>query len=378
MSQPIRVFVAERGNEFMRDIAANFVEAAHQLGRDATLVTARLPAVDGSINLVVAPHEYFVLADAPAAELKEAAAASVCICTEQPNTPWFHLSLDACQRGLISFDINAHGVAALRSFGVDAHRLPFGAVPSMYAADGGVAERDIDVLFMGSLDPKRGAALAGLAPLLWDRRSELRLFPFDKPVGPGTPGVVFGAAKYELLRRASLLVNVHRDRSIHLPPGAQPPAYFEWVRMVEAMANGCVVVTEPAAGHEPLQPGTHFVSAEAGEMSEVVQALLGDPERVRSISAAARHAIVDDLPLSVTLGRALELIEETVSPRLAAHVRSGAHRKGSWRLHEGGAQGPKRLGPFRPYAGVLARAKQLALAESDALQRLEAVQALLR
>ena len=100
MTQPIRVFVAERGNEFMRDIASNIVEAAELLGRSATVVTDELPDVDGSINLVVAPHEFFVLSDAPTADLKRAAAASVCICTEQPNTPWFHLSLDACQRGL--------------------------------------------------------------------------------------------------------------------------------------------------------------------------------------------------------------------------------------------------------------------------------------
>ena len=49
----VNVFVAATGNEFMRDIAANFVEAAEQLGRRAALVTDRLPAVDGSINLVI-------------------------------------------------------------------------------------------------------------------------------------------------------------------------------------------------------------------------------------------------------------------------------------------------------------------------------------
>ena len=111
--QPVvNVFVAAIGNEFMRDIAGNFVEAAALLGRRAMLVTDRLPVVDGSINLVIAPHEFFVLSDEPVAELKRAAASSISICTEQPNTPWFHLSLDACQRGLLTFDINEHGTAA--------------------------------------------------------------------------------------------------------------------------------------------------------------------------------------------------------------------------------------------------------------------------
>ena len=389
MNPPIQVFVAARGNEFMRDIAANFVEAARQLGRSASLVTDRLPAADGSINFVIAPHEFFVLSEAPVADLKRAAAASVCICTEQPNTPWFHLSLDACQRGLLTFDINAHGTAALRQYGVNAHRLPFGAVPSMTTGampsgevpsmtTGAWSERDLDLLFMGSLDPRRGRALASLAPSLWNRHSELRLFPFDKPVTPGTPGVVFGQEKYELLRRAKVLVNVHRDRSTHLPPGTEPPAYFEWVRMVETMANGCVVVTEPSDGYEPLVPGLHFVSVEIDDMADAIEALLADPERLQSISCAAREAVTRQLPLSGSLATALEMIEAEVLPRLAGHVAGGAHDKGTWRLREGGAQGPKRLHPFRPYADVLSRAKQIALAESDTLRRLEAVHALLQ
>ena len=376
----VNVFVAANGNEFMRDIASNFVEAAEQLDRRATLVTDRLPAVDGSINLVIAPHEFFVLSDAPTAELKRAAAASVCICTEQPNTPWFHLSLDACQRGLLTFDINEHGTAALRDFGVDAVRLPFGAVPSMTVPSmrGPDSERDIDVLFMGSLDPRRGRALAGLAPVLWDRHSELRLFPFDKPVTPGTPGVVFGEEKYALLRRAKVLVNVHRDRSTHLPPGTEPPAYFEWVRMVETMTNGCVVVTEPSDGFSPLVEGEHFLSVEVADMADAVAALLDDPERLQRISQKACEAVTNELSLAASLAPALEMIEQQVMPKLAAHVASRAYLRGGWRLHEGGAEGPRRLGVFRPYADVLARAKQIALGESDTLRRLEAVQAMLQ
>ncbi|MEO7397714.1 MAG: hypothetical protein ABIW84_04045, partial [Ilumatobacteraceae bacterium] len=201
MSAPVNVFVAEHGNEFMRDIAAAFAEAAVELGRTATVVTDRLPDVDGSINLVIAPHEFFVLSQEPVVSLKRAAAASIAICTEQPNTPWFHLSLDACRRGLLAFDINEHGANALRAFGVNAYRLPFGAVPSMTAGSDPAQQacRPTDVLLMGSLDPRRGRALAGLAPVLWDRRSELRLFPFDKPVTATAPGVVFGRHKYELL-----------------------------------------------------------------------------------------------------------------------------------------------------------------------------------
>src|SRR5262249_47725480 len=163
--------------------------------------------------------------------------------------------------------------------------------------------------FMGSLDPRRGAALARLAPSLWSRRAELRLFPFDKPVTERSPGVVFGAAKYDLLARARVLVNVHRDRSIHLPPGTEPPAYFEWVRMGERRAKGCVVVTEQSEGFEPLVAGQQFVSVDVEQMPEAVESLLDDESRRAEIAEAARLAVTRDLPLSASLAPALELIE---------------------------------------------------------------------
>ena len=92
------------------------------------------------------------------------------------------------------------------------------------------SERDIDVLFLGGDTVRRGAVLSTLGPLLWNRRADLRLFRFTEPVHGGVPGLVFGQDKYDLLARTRMLVNVHRDDS--------SPGYFEWARMIEAMANG--------------------------------------------------------------------------------------------------------------------------------------------
>ncbi|MFN6119548.1 MAG: glycosyltransferase family 2 protein, partial [Actinomycetes bacterium] len=150
----------------MRDIAGWIVEAASGTGRDAELVDDRLPRADGALNLVVAPHEFFELSDAPTGDLQRAAAVSICVCTEQPGTPWFHLSIDACRRGIAALDINPQGVAALRDVGVDARHLRLGATPSIdvaSTASGSVADRPIDVLFLGGLDDRRGAVLASLA-----------------------------------------------------------------------------------------------------------------------------------------------------------------------------------------------------------------------
>lgn len=372
---PVKVFVASTGNGFMRDIGSWLVEATRLGGRTATLVDDSLPGADGAINLVVAPHEFFELFDASASELQRAAAASVCVCTEQPGTPWFHLAVDACRRGLYTLDINPQGVAALRDVGVDSAHLPLGAVPSITAP---VVDRSIDVLFMGGLDDRRAAVLADLAPHLYRRNADIRVFHFDRPVTATTPGVLFGAEKYALLASSTLLVNLHRDRSAHLPAGTIPPAYFEWARMIEAMANGCVVVTEPSEGFEPLRAGTHFVETSAERMAAALDELLADPARVEQIREAARHAVCIELALHQPLNLALDHIERHVLSRLAEHVATSRPTRGLWRLGASRVTPPVRLGPFRPHLAIQKRAKQLALAENQTLRQLDALSCLLR
>lgn len=290
----VNVFVAAAGNAFMTDIADWLVSAARDLGRDSDVVTDRLPECDGSVNLVVAPHEFYVLRDDGDAAVRAAARCSIPICTEQPGTPWFTLSAGLCAGSPLVVDINEVGARALREQGFEVHRLRLGATPSMIARQH--VARDVDVLFLGGSTPRRDRVLAGLAPVLWDRAAEIRTFTFSRPVTGGEPGLVFGDAKYDLLARTTLLVNVHRGE----PDGSDSEAaadYFEWARMVEAMANGCLVVTEPSVGHEPLAAGEHFVECAADDLAATVDALLADDARRTSITTAAHAAVTGPLAL---------------------------------------------------------------------------------
>ncbi len=374
MTAPVRVFVAAHGNEFMRDIASWIVDAARLTGRTADLISSELPAPDGSINLVVAPHEFFELYDAPPTVLQQAAAASICIGTEQPGTPWFDLTLDACRRGVACLDINPHGVAALQAAGLDASHLQLGAVPAMTAAralDQPLEDRPVDVLFMGGLDDRRGSALAELAPALQNLRSDLRLFKFDRPVNGSTPGVVFGTDKYDVLASAKVLVNIHRERE-------SSAAYFEWARMVEAMANRCVVVTEPSDTSAPLVAGRHFVSTPLDQMGTAITALLGDVDAHREIADTALHAVQSELGLHRTLDAVLQRLEAEVLPRLEQHVDTADPGDGPWRLGASKVPPPVRLGVFRPHAALQSAAKQLALDDTDLLRRIDATACVLR
>jgi GT2 family glycosyltransferase len=76
--------------------------------------------------------------------------------------------------------------------------------------------------------------------------------------------------------------------------------------MVEAMANGCCVVTEPSTGFEPLEPGVEFIEAE--QPGDVIQALLDDPTRAAQIGRRAAEAVLERFPLTATLGPELERI----------------------------------------------------------------------
>ena len=368
----VHVFVAERGNAFMRDIAEWLVEAATTTGRDAALVLNRLPANDGSINLVVAPHEFFPLFDAPLHQRREAAAVSIGVATEQPGTPWFDISLEWCRLGPRVLDINLLGVDALRAAGVHVQHLPLGAVASMTAAPASLM-RQHDVVFLGGLDPRRAAVLAELAPVLWRYDTELRLFRFDRPIGPQTPGVVFGNEKYRFLAQSRLLLNVHRERPGH----GDAPAYFEWARMVEAMANGCVVVTEPSEGYAPLVAGEHFIEAPTGQLGATIEQLLEQPERIAHVADAARAMVTGPLALSTTLGPILASLEHDALPLLrtrpAPKTLRPIRRPGGSRRRR-----PNTRTAFRPHLSMQREAKRLALADTDALRRLDALQCLLQ
>jgi hypothetical protein len=351
MARPVKVFVAASGNAFMTDIAGWIAEAAEQCGHRAKIVTDALPTADGNINLVVAPHEFYPLRDDDDHAVRAAAAASVPVCTEQPGTPWYHLSLGFCRPSAMALDINAHGVEALRSDGVHARHLRLGGVPSMSRP---TAQRDIEVLFLGGLTDRRGAVLAEMAPLLASRAAELRTFRFTRPVRGRVPGLVFGDEKYRLLGRSKILLNVHRDDT--------RPGYFEWARMVEAMANGCVVLTEPSTDFEPLVEQEDFVSTD--DLTGTLSDLLDDSARIARVGAAASHAVLAQHPLQATLGPLLDEIDRCPPPP-APKRRAFGLRGPAPLIRE---HRPPLLPPLRP-ADQLRERTYLAMMAEQELQR---------
>ena len=254
----------------------------------ASTIRAVARTTPGAINLVVAPHEFYLLGDFTDRQIDTAARLSVPVCTEQPGTPWFEISRLFCRPSELAIDINLHGVEALRGHGIDAHHLRLGGVPSIDRRVAG-ATRTTELLFLGGRTDRRSERLAELAPLLWNRAVDLRMFSFSRPVSAGVGGLVFGAAKYDLLADSRVLLNLHRDDT--------RPGYFEWARMIEAMANGCCVVTEPSTGYEPLEPGQHFV--ETDDLAAVIPIAARRSGRATAAVGSRGEAVLDRVPAHV-------------------------------------------------------------------------------
>jgi hypothetical protein len=306
MPSDYRVYVSALGNVFMTEIAEALTDAIAQCGRDVELYRHGLPTrTPGTVNLVVAPHEYFTLYEgASEGALVKAAGESVCVGVEQPGTHWFEYGARYTSYGPLAIDINRRGVSELRRRGVEAYRLHPG-YHSGWDAWGGAAstDRPCDVLFLGSLTHRRAQILSKAAPILAQWTCDLRLFRGDQPVRDGTDGFVSGRAKHELLAGSRVLLNVHQGER----------DYFEWIRVLEALSNGCLVLTERSGGYAPLVPGRHFIQAPAGALAAQVDGMLRDEALRAELALGAYEFVRKNMDWVDNVDRLLTLLERRLS-----------------------------------------------------------------
>jgi hypothetical protein len=291
------------------------VEALVLNGRAAELVIDDLP-VSGSDpmgNLVVAPHEFFVLSSAPEPDRLRAAAASICINTEQPGTPFFDLAMKYAACGPVVLDINPYSLDAVRRLGIAAVHLPLGCTPSMDAWQGEDRLRHVDIGFLAGRTPRRERFIAGAGGMLWEWNTDLRFFSWHRPILGGGPAFATGGEKFAALADTRILLNVHR--------GDEP--YFEWARVLEAIANGCVIASETSVGIEPLIPGVHFLMAPFDHLAEQAVALAFDEPRRAAMADAAYKLTTTSLSQGELVHAALT--EAAINARTGSHRNAGKH-----------------------------------------------------
>jgi hypothetical protein len=153
-----------------------------------------------------------------------------------PGSSWFRPELLDIYRRHRLWDYSPRNAAALAAEGIAVERIvPIGYVPQLTRIAPAPA-RDIDCLFIGSLNPRRQEIL--------ERISDTGL-QVHAAVG------VYGAERDALIARAKLLLNVHFYEA----------KVLEMVRISYLLANRCAVLSETGADwaeEEPLQLGVAF------------------------------------------------------------------------------------------------------------------------
>ncbi|ONF62780.1 glycosyltransferase family protein [Amycolatopsis keratiniphila] len=287
---------AEGGSAFMEELLEVVADAVRTAGGKARTAIGTYPEADGDTVYVVVPHEYFVTI--PDADFPTAAQCrrTIGFCVEHPGTATFERNAELLSILGGAVDINTDSTAELRRRGIAVEHFQLGYSPLWDLWGGDLdSPRDLDVTYLGTAERRRSVLLGSYARDLAGLRTRL-LTPPHEPMTAARVDFLPGKAKFEHLARSRFLLNLHRERKQTL----------EWVRTLEAMTNGCVVVSETSVDVEPMVPGEHLVLARPEALGSVVAALADEPERERHLRSAA-YGFVKSLDMTASARRLIEL-----------------------------------------------------------------------
>lgn len=290
-------FVSAPGSSiFMGEILQALGQAVSSADPDLEVVhhTGRLEDVVGpGTAAVVIPHEYFAVSGDPGPAMR---ARTIALGVEHPGTGTFEVSTEHAARLGGWFEIADSSVRALAARGHHADLFELGFVPGWDLWHGSDSDRPVDVTYLGTADPRRLTVLATAAPAFAGLRSELLIPPHEPMVG-SRPDFLVAGDKWRHLAQSKVIVNLHREEK----------AAFEVVRGLEAILNGCVIVTEPSSDLGPFVPGRHLLVAEPDEIGPVVRALVRHPARRDEIARAAYDLCRTELAMDRQASRLAEV-----------------------------------------------------------------------
>ena len=110
-----------------------------------------------------------------------------------------------------------------------------------------------------------------------------------------------------------MLMNVHRGEL----------GYFEWQRAIEAMINGCVLLSEHSLGFAPLIPGEHFLSVSFDSLDVALEGLLEDEPRLARMRRSAYELLRDVHPLSSSIAVLADAITDAARQPMGRAAHNG-------------------------------------------------------
>jgi GT2 family glycosyltransferase len=278
-SAPVRtkqvvLFATAKSNLFIIEIGELIAAGFRELGCAAQLLLDEMPTENpppDTLQIVVTPHEYynlFLREQVSRTRARELTRDVVLLCTEQPETVWFHSNLQwaAYARGVA--DINALGVLAYRKRELRSYHFHLGHHRMLEAPrQRPHPERKYDITFLGSMTLRREEFLAEHAGFFSRHRCHLRLVPLGFAKTSITRSYLSAEDRNDLLSQTRILLNIHYSEE----------KYFEWHRMLAGLANGCCIISEICEGYGALVPGEHFIMVEREDLVPACEYYLRHP-----------------------------------------------------------------------------------------------------
>jgi glycosyltransferase involved in cell wall biosynthesis len=269
----------------------------------AELVIDKIPTNKaGEIQIIIAPHEFyplFLLQKCSPEQLLEITKNSYLLNVEQPGSPWFEFAYEHCQHAKGVLDINEQGVKAFNERGIPAILAPLGYAPCLESKDyNAFNTKPIDIVFLGHSSAKRIAFLAKYADFFSKYNCRLILSRLDKPRLADTPGFYADEERNNLLASTKILINLHSsDRK-----------YFEWHRAQIAIANKCLVISEPSEHYQPLINGEHLIITELEEIIDACEFYLTNEDKRSQLTNNAYQLVTSQISADNICQRLLDEI----------------------------------------------------------------------
>jgi hypothetical protein len=306
--------ISARQNWYLRELVETVRYELEQQHLPSTLHTDGFPEPRPDlVYVLVAPHDYLSHEGTGALPDGQLLARTIFLCAEPPDAVDPDEDAELLGHGGAVFDLDARSVALHRRVGIPARHLRLGYSKVRDTFDPAM-ERTIDVMFLGAHSRRRTRQLGRCARILAAHNCLLQISDGSRP-NPGGSTSFIAEGKQDLLKRTKILLNLHRGED----------TYLEWLRVLDAIHAGAVVVTEHACGMSPLVAGEHILVASPESLPLVLDAALRDPGRLEKVRASAHDHVRSWLPfalsISVLRASAVEIVGRAISPAASRGVR---------------------------------------------------------
>lgn len=176
---------------------------------------------------------------------------------------------------------------------IPSHFVPLGAHSGLGRRSN--LQRDIDVLFIGTLDDSRHRSA-----IKFLRQKGIAV----KAMGSWKSGETWGDSRTQLINRAKIFLNIQRHAG-----------QYSGYRMLLGMANGSMIVSEPVHDPFPYEPGVHYVESTLHQMPETILKYLRDDSARMAIAESGYRFATETLTIESSMAQMIALMDAMLRKR---------------------------------------------------------------